>query len=100
MMLRSKLAKISLATIAVLGLGSENEALILWLAAQGKMMDITIYDRRPLETIAEKKEKISNETGVRYAESNAECEYWLSDQSFEVIINQESGNDKFRNSPQ
>lgn len=49
--------------IAVLGLGSENEALILWLAAQGKMMDITIYDRRPLETIAEKKEKIMRAVG-------------------------------------
>ncbi|HNW19994.1 MAG TPA: UDP-N-acetylmuramoyl-L-alanine--D-glutamate ligase [bacterium] len=49
--------------IAVLGLGSENEALILWLAEQNVAIDITIYDRRPLEAIADKKEKIMRAVG-------------------------------------
>lgn len=49
--------------IAILGLGSENEALLIWLSKQRAQLDITVYDRRPLEALAEKKEKIARLAG-------------------------------------
>ena len=49
--------------IALLGLGSENEALLFWLARQEVNLNITIYDRRPEEALIEKRERIVRLTG-------------------------------------
>ncbi|NCU44182.1 hypothetical protein EOM71_00700, partial [Candidatus Falkowbacteria bacterium] len=49
--------------IALLGLGSENEALLFWLAGQEVSLNITIYDRRPEEALIEKRERIVRLTG-------------------------------------
>jgi UDP-N-acetylmuramoylalanine--D-glutamate ligase len=44
--------------IAVLGLGSENEALLEWLASRDILVDVTIYDRRTEDHLQVKREKI------------------------------------------
>ncbi|HPD07856.1 MAG TPA: UDP-N-acetylmuramoyl-L-alanine--D-glutamate ligase [Patescibacteria group bacterium] len=46
--------------IAVLGLGTENEALILWLARQSLPLDLSIYDRREATLLGDKSEKINH----------------------------------------
>ncbi len=46
--------------IAVLGLGSENEALVLWFANKGVPVHLSIYDRREASALEDKQEKISH----------------------------------------
>lgn len=49
--------------IAVLGLGAENEALLSWLADQNVPLDITIYDRRDVDQLSAKRDKITESAG-------------------------------------
>ncbi len=49
--------------VAVLGLGAENEALILWLANKGVSVNLSIYDRREASALEDKQERISHLTG-------------------------------------
>lgn len=49
--------------IAVLGLGSENEALLTWLAKYNAPLSITVYDRRDEALLADKISKLTVSAG-------------------------------------
>lgn len=62
--------------VAVLGLGLENEALISWIVRQDINLDLTIYDRRDRDKLADKLKKITSLVGP------LSIRWQLGDQSF------------------
>ncbi len=75
-------------TIAVLGIGAENEALLEWLNRQKIALEIIIYDRRSTEQLTDKIAKINSlagqlkitwRTGDKSKETMSACDYlWRS----------------------
>lgn len=52
--------------IAILGLGIENEAMLVWLINQGVRAEFTICDFRPIEELGERYQRFSNYANVSW----------------------------------